>query len=338
LATSPEAEQSTPKAGNRKADPKPQYRFGIGEWYGKSFAHLSGDERRRLATIQLAPKEQRPQLSCPFLSRPNKPVACHKEGGICSLRSYERPDPSGPVSLDRRGSPLVTTCPSRFEQDDVVYKWVNDTILPNRDAVPIGETPFLRRMPRAKDLGAKTARKVGRIDNVLVVRDSEPLDWCPVEKQAVYFSGRKMLLEFEAIAASKGDEVPFPLVSRRPDYRSSSAKRLLPQLETKVPLLRKWAKKMAVVVDDSFFSEFAEIRNEEHITLAEILWFVVSYELKTTHFVLKPQSVHLTTLENSLAGVLAATPIPQPEFEATVRAKLKTKIASGITAVTGEKT
>ena len=81
---------SRPKNSKANADRKPQFRFGIGEWYGKSFAEMTGDERREYAAIQLIPKERRPTQLCPFLSRPGSPMNCHKEGGVCSLRSYER--------------------------------------------------------------------------------------------------------------------------------------------------------------------------------------------------------------------------------------------------------
>jgi hypothetical protein len=233
------------------------------------------------------------------------------------------------VTLDTRRSPLVTTCPSRFEQNGTIYKWVNDIVLPNQTAVPIGETPFLRRAPRVADNSKAARREVGRMDNVLVVPSTDPLMWCPVEKQAVYFSGKKMSLEFEAIAKTEGDAIPFLLENRRPDYRSSSAKRLLPQLETKVPSLSKWAKKMAVVVDEEFFAQFAPMQAEEHISLAEILWFVVKYEMEGTQFVLQPQFMRMTTLETSITGVIAATTIPLPEFEQAVRARLQAKLAQG---------
>ena len=115
-----------------KKVPKPEFKFGIGEWYGKSFADLTGDQRRQFAAIQFLPKEIRPKQLCPFLSRPEKSVNCHpeksvnchKEGGICSLRSYERSRLTGSVALDSRRSPLVTTCPSRFEQNGTIYSWV----------------------------------------------------------------------------------------------------------------------------------------------------------------------------------------------------------------------
>jgi hypothetical protein len=83
-------------------------------------------------------------------------------------------------------------------------------------------------------------RSVGRIDMLLLSTDetgNETRDWCAVELQAVYFSGGNMGKEFTAIEADSGPAPPLPVGRRRPDFRSSGPKRLLPQLQIKVPLL-----------------------------------------------------------------------------------------------------
>ena len=306
---------------------RPEYRFGIGEWYGKSFIHLNGDERRAYAELQLRPKEERPKQPCPFLSRPTRPADCHKAGGICSLRSYQR-DPNGKVSPDVRRSTLVTICPSRFAEEGPIYPWINDVILPGRSTVALGETPFLHRAPKVGQDKA-SQRKAGRIDDILVVPDSNPLEWIPIEKQAVYFSGKKMLLDFLAISQTKDDSIPFPVIRRRPDYRSSSAKRLLPQLEIKVKELRNWAKKTAVVVDEDFFAEFGPMQEEGHISTAHLVWFVVKYELKGDRYVTARGFSRMVKLENSIEAVIAAQPIPEPEFERTLQTKLQAKLNAG---------
>src|SRR5262249_29127554 len=65
--------------------------------------------------------------------------------------------------------------------------------------------------------------------------NADPLRWCALEIQAVYFSGKSMGREFAAIAQHEGLAIPFPAAHRRPDYRSSGPKRLMPQLQIKVP-------------------------------------------------------------------------------------------------------
>ena len=302
----------------------PRRRFGIGEWYGRSFVELSPGERRFYSGIQLQPKSERPPQRCPFLSRPGKEIQCWKPGGICSLRSYEQSVETSVVSIDSKGSTIRTTCPSRFEESDTIYQWIGEKILGSAKAIPVGETPFLERIGNVEISDKQTMRKVGRIDNVLVLPGTEPLQWCPVEKQAVYFSGEKMELEFHSMVERSGETgLPFPLKNRRPDYRSSGPKRLLPQLEIKVPTLSTWGKKMAVVVDEDFFSRLGVMKEANDLSNAELAWFIVHYSKMGDRFVLKPGRISITRLKDAIEGLVAGTPIPQPHFEDAIRAKLK---------------
>lgn len=146
-------------------EPKPQFRFGIGEWYGKSFVQLTAEQRKRYAEIQLLDKDVRPAQACPFLSSGRRSVSCWKIGGVCSLRSYERSRVTEEVGVSTRGSTIRATCPSRFEQGRLIYSWIGEVILSDKNAVPIGQVSFLERVSRA-DAGARPAREdVGRIDN-----------------------------------------------------------------------------------------------------------------------------------------------------------------------------
>jgi len=65
---------------------------------------------------------------------------------------------------------------------------------------------------------------VGRIDNVLVRPSASKLEWCALEMQAVYFSGRSMQADFALMRTWLGPGVPFPTGQRRPDFRSSGPK------------------------------------------------------------------------------------------------------------------
>jgi hypothetical protein len=152
-------------AKKKKTSRKPQYRFGIGEWYGRSFALLSPEERKFYADIQDLPGEARPPQLCPFLSRAGQPINCSKSGGICSLRSYERLD-GDVVALDSRASTIRATCPNRFEEAGTIYRWIGKTLLGDESAVAVGETPFLERVQDTKAGARNKARKVGRIPSV----------------------------------------------------------------------------------------------------------------------------------------------------------------------------
>ena len=62
-----------------------------------------------------------------------------------------------------------------------------------------------------------------------------------------------------SIHAAAPSPVLYPVGKRRPDYRSSGPKRLSPQLDVKVPVLRNWGKKVVVVIDRYFFDNMNEL-------------------------------------------------------------------------------
>lgn len=280
---------------------------------------LSAEERRRLAEVQYLPKSEQPAFGCPFQEQ----VACNKPGGVCSLRLYEKSSQTSEVK-PATGEPgqLRTVCPARFEQDQIVYRWVAETVLGSGDPLILREIGFLESPP-APEIEAVPS-DVGRIDKVLVVPDSKPLSWCALEVQAVYFQGRAMKNDFAVIREHAADTLPFPGVLRRPDYRSSGPKRLMPQLQIKVPSLRRWGKKMAVVVDRSFFLAMGKMRTVDHISNCDVAWFVIRYEETASgRYQLVPDGVQFTTLEDSVEGLTAGVPVSLEVFEKRILAKLE---------------
>lgn len=303
-----------------------QFRFGIGEWYGKSFASLAEGERRHFAELQFSSGATPP--NCPFLSSPGSSVLCFKKGGVCSLRLYEKAE-DGAVTGASGGSTLRTTCPARFAQSGTIYQWIGEVLLGTSDAAAIGQINFLERVPLMgspvdEKPNADASEEVGRIDNVLVVPKTEPLQWCAVEIQAVYFSGDNMEMDFKSILRHNGSNLPFPEGKRRLDYRSSGPKRLMPQLQTKVPTLRRWGKKMAVVVDEDFFREMGRMEPVQDVSNCDVAWFVVAYkDAGDGSFILERKQVFLTTLEHSVDGLVAARPVTKARFELKILSKLK---------------
>lgn len=150
------------------------------------------------------------------------------------------------------------------------------------------------------------------------------MEWAALEIQAVYFSGNAMRGEFVALSDDTVDWVVFPAGKRRPDYRSSGPKRLMPQLQIKVPTLRRWGKKMAVVVDRAFFDSIGEMDNVADISNADIAWFIVKFEevpgQNRTRIV--RDEVRYTTLERSVEGLTGGKPVPLPTFEGRISSKL----------------
>lgn len=313
-------------------------RFGIGEWFGNNLIAMSGTERRELASQTLNAKQDRQAQPCPFQGRRPEAV-CSKDGGVCSLRLYahvKHPETGRAmgVPVEGRQGELRATCPYRFHDDLEVFKWVGETILGDSNPKLVGEVGFLEAGATTDNLGGDD---VGRIDMVLVSNNTvpgAPMAWTALEIQAVYFSGNAMKGEFEAFNDVAVDWVIFPAGRRRPDYRSSGPKRLMPQLQIKVPTLRRWGKKMAVVVDRAFFDSIGEMDNVADISNADVAWFIVKFEEDEGQRRVRivRDEVRFTTLERSVEGLTGGKPVPLPVFETRINEKIArpaSKLSSG---------
>jgi hypothetical protein len=221
-----------PMAKSKKPKkPKARSRYSIGEWYGAGFETISTADRFRLAKTEWE-MDALTGTPCPFQAD----TKCNKKGGVCSLRAYQHVG-DGPVVGT---GPLITTCPQRFLESDTIFRWVGENLLQTPCPVVLSEVGFLDRLrpeEQVQDDEADSRDFIGRIDNVLVHPSKDPLDWCALELQAVYFSGMSMRNEFRMLSETEQQGLPYPAKHRRPDWRSSGPKRLLPQPGTKVPIV-----------------------------------------------------------------------------------------------------
>lgn len=276
--------------------------YGIGEWFGENFLSMAPQRRQELAAAAL---DQHEVPRCPFRGKDSK---CNKKGGVCSIQRYE-------VSNQRIsfqvGDPVIV-CPNRFEQDNLLPRWLGD-IAGFDDVYLAHEVPFMRSPP--------TGREAGRID-VVVAGDEFASDWYGLEVQAVYFSGRAMGAEFSQLRDDNDPAAPQPTSQRRPDWRSSGAKRLMPQLEVKVPTLRRWGKKLAVAVDSPFFEAIGGVSAQpsKDFNDGDIIWLVPRIasngRLVRHHWEVLP-------LEESSIKLLAAHSVRREDFEADLKEKLE---------------
>lgn len=299
--------------------PRPKTpRFGIGEWYGRLLTSLSDAERLEFATMQ-TPSGKKP-MACPF-----KGGNCSKDGGVCSLRLYAEGEGGVAVPVDGPQGELRASCPSRFHEGLAAFHWAGEVLLEDNQAILVPEVGFLESSKTTDNEGGED---VGRIDMVLVKHAAAgpvaPFQWCALEVQGVYFSGNKMELEFQAIAKAKG-ALLFPAATRRPDYRSSGPKRLMPQLQIKVPTLRRWGKKMAVVVDRPFFDSMGAMVQEKDLSLGDIVWMIVRFEEVPGEgrSRLVRDAVYCTTLEQAVDGLTGGKPLTQAQFETRIKAKIQ---------------
>ncbi len=267
-------------------------RYAIAEWFGRPFDHLSVAERQDLARRAL---KLDPAPPCPF--QRNMP-RCSKRGGVCSIKSGDRPP--------------VITCPNRFSEGDLLPSWLA-RIVGFPDVYLAPEVPFMR--------SPSTGRAAGRVDLVIAC-DGDASSWFGLEIQAVYFSGNGMLADFEMLRDNTDEKPPEPTALRRPDWRSSSAKRLMPQLQVKGPTLRRWGTKLAVAVDRPFFEAIggpSETPSQD-LNDGDIVWLVPQI---TDDFRLVEDHWEVLSLEESSDKLLSAETVKRQEFEDALRAKLQ---------------
>jgi len=298
--------------------------WGIAEWYGKDIRAMSGAERREAALVAMATNEQGmanvEQPDCPFLSTVRAGAKCNKPGGVCSIRPYEV---GAPVKLPDVQPAAV--CPNRFLEvygGESVFAFVAKRLYGVASgAVVVKEIPFLHKVDAQ---GKVRAAKAGRIDWVVIPNppkkgDKAPLDWVAVETQAVYFSGTNMWDDI-ALYVDDPERLHAPTGQRRPDYRSSGAKRLAPQLDAKSPVMRRWGHKVVVVVDESFFAELAGMPNNiSDFDNAEVVWIVMRYTDKMNLVV---DRVLFAELVDSVSALQATQPMNRGDFETGLKAEL----------------
>lgn len=285
-------------------------RFGIAEWYGNNLLSLTPSERVKLAGHALGDDAESTPV-CPF--QDGRP--CRKPGGVCGLRRYSRAD-------DRIGDPLgemVVTCPRRFEQGGVIVRWLADIVgFDPSSARVASEVPLMQH--------AKTGKLAGKLDFVTAEQSHGRLAWHGLEVQAVYFSGVKMEHDFLCLNNDHKQRPPFPQKVRRPDWLSSSAKRLMPQLHVKGPTLRRWGAKLAVCVDSQFFDYIGgpSDKPNQDLDLGDVIWMVPElvedtngrYQLRRGHW-------EVMTLEDAEARLQSQRTVTKTEFEKSLLRKLR---------------
>ncbi len=193
---------------------------------------------------------------CPFN---NKVPSCTKD---------KAKDPLGVCSIYNKESAVIT-CPVRFREEWLVADEAANFFFPE------GATWTSLTEVRLADFNGKSA---GNIDVVLVAydRDGRVYDFGSLEIQAVYISGNVRdpfiyyMSDCKANASMDWTNQPnYP----RPDFLSSSRKRLAPQLMFKGGILHAWKKKMAVALDNSFYSTLPPLE-ETSKSEAEVAWLV----------------------------------------------------------------
>jgi Restriction endonuclease NotI len=195
-----------------------------------------------------------PAASDPSATRHRTRRLCPFNNKVPNCTKDKAQDPLGVCSV-LHGEEIAITCPVRFRQNWLIADHAADFFFP-----PGINWTTLTEV-RLKDADGSSA---GNIDVVLCAYDEDGrvYDFGALEVQAVYISGnvRNPFAHYMGAPAKRAEmdwtqEANYP----RPDYLSSSRKRLAPQLLFKGGILHAWKKKSAVAIDRAFFATLPEI-------------------------------------------------------------------------------
>lgn len=241
---------------------------------------------------------------CPFN---NKVPNCTKDKannplGVCSIV---------------HGKNNVITCPVRFRQD-----WL---VVENAARFFFGETQKWTSLSEIR-LTDKDGQSAGNIDFVAVAYDEKGrlTDFGSLEVQGVYISGN-LRNPFDAFMEQPSPDFAwhtgfnFP----KPDYLSSSRKRLIPQMIYKGGIFRHWGKKQAVALQKSFFETLPELPRVEK-ERADIAWFL--YDLRPDeqgqNLCLELVETVYTEFESALLKITTPQPGNMSDFVALLQGRL----------------
>ncbi len=289
---------------------------------GQPLAEVFG----RLVTDQTdTAKRYRSRRLCPFN---NKVPNCTKDKaknplGVCSI--YHENDP-------------VITCPIRFRQD-----W---SIADHAAAFFFEEETRWTSLTEVR-LNDANGKSAGNIDVVLVAYDDsgKVIDFGALEIQAVYISGnvREPFEYYMSDPRSRASmdwskEPNYP----RPDYLSSSRKRLVPQLVYKGGILHSWKKKIAVALNRSFFATLPTLK-QVPASEADIAWLIYDLRLHAEegqgagrYYLTKVDEV-FTGFEPALLSITTPLPGRAEDFIKLLQGKLDEQLETPPTNQTIER-
>ncbi len=229
---------------------------------------------------------------CPFN---NKVPSCTKDKataplGVCSIY---------------HNSNTVITCPVRFRESWLVTDGASQFFFPDG-------TSWTSIMEVS--LNDRQGKIAGHIDIVLVAYDERGrvIDFGALEVQAVYISGniRRPFEHYMENPKKRSHlnwrgERNFP----KPDYLSSSRKRLIPQIIYKGGILNSWGKKQAIALQKSFFETLPNMPSVEP-EKADIAWLI--YDLEEDEQRGKLQLVQSEIVYTEFAPALEKISRPEP--------------------------
>lgn len=265
------------------------------------FGHLVDDQSPKAIRY-------RSRRLCPFN---NKIPNCTKD---------KAKNPLGVCSVFHDGIPAIT-CPIRFRED-----WL---ITDDAASFFFGDGTAWSSLTEVR-LNDAHGKSAGNIDVVLVAYDDNGkiFDFGALEIQAVYISGN-VRDPFEYYMKNPKAHAQMDWSAQpnypRPDYLSSSRKRLAPQLLFKGGILHSWRKKTAVALNKSFFETLPPLKTVSK-SKADISWLIYDLQLVKEdgqeRFTLTKVDEVFTEFEPALAAITTSSPGNIDDFMKLLQEKL----------------
>lgn len=236
----------------------------------------------------------------------------------CTKNSIE--NPLGVCSVFGTGGEVIITCPVRFQQG---WRIASDAAAfffpPNTAWTSLTEV-------RLKDSAGKSA---GNIDVVLLSYDAlgRITDYGSLEVQAVYISGN-VSTPFKHYMEDPHARADMDWRGRRnyprPDYLSSSRKRLAPQLIFKGGILNGWGRKMAVALNTGFYETLPALEEVDQ-SEADMAWLVydMRQDVAQDRYGLDLHKTVYTKYDPSWGRIMKAETGSEADFLAEVQARLE---------------
>ncbi|HDH04096.1 MAG TPA: hypothetical protein ENH01_00055 [Nitrospirae bacterium] len=275
----------------------------IGQPLAEVFGHLTTDYSEKA-------NRYRSRRLCPFN---NKVPNCTKD---------KAKNPLAVCSIYHENQQVIT-CPVRFRED-----WI---ITDDAAGFLFKETTKWSTLTEVR-LNDSLGKSAGNIDVILVAYDDNGkiYDFGALEIQAVYISGNVrepfeyFMKDPQNRASMNWSKEPnYP----RPDYLSSSRKRLVPQLLFKGGILHNWKKKIAVALNKSFFATLPKLKKVSK-SKADIAWFIYDLKLikekgqEAERYTLKKVDEVFTGFEPALLSITTPSPGKVEDFMRLLQEKL----------------
>jgi hypothetical protein len=249
-------------------------------------------------------KRYRKQKLCPYN---NKVPNCTKD---------KAKDPLGVCSVLHKKKSIIT-CPVRFRED-----WI---IVDNAAEFAFGSKAKWTSLSEIK-LVDKNGQSAGNIDFVLVQYNDQGklIDFASLEVQGVYISGN-LRNPFEEYLKRPTEKFEWPKGYNypKPDYLSSSRKRLVPQLLYKGGIFQSWKKKHTVALQKTFFDTLPQLPTTSR-SKADIAWFLyeLEYNKDQNHNNLVLNDIIYTEFEPALFRITTPEPGDVSDFIAILQSRL----------------